>query len=116
MRTATKADHDHSPGGHQTSKNRSIKYVFPVCGAIIRATKQVNVVCGDCNAPFEKASPIRNAGLRAGVCVDYERPYSRNGPPPWFDLNEGFEQIGESGLGVCKKESPLNCHPSLFVL
>ena len=41
-------------GGRQTSKNRSIKYVCPVCGAIIRATKQVNVVCGDCNVPFEK--------------------------------------------------------------
>ena len=42
-------------GGRQTSKNRSIKYVCPTCGAIIRATKQVNVVCGDCNVPFEKA-------------------------------------------------------------
>lgn len=41
-------------GGRQTSKNRSIKYVCPVCGAIIRATKQVNVVCGDCNVAFEK--------------------------------------------------------------
>lgn len=42
-------------GGRQTSRNRSIKYVCPDCGAIIRATKQVNVVCGDCNIPFEKA-------------------------------------------------------------
>jgi hypothetical protein len=42
-------------GGRQTSKNRSIKYVCPECGAIIRATKQVNVVCGDCNVPFERA-------------------------------------------------------------
>jgi len=42
-------------GGRQTSKNRSIKYVCPICGAIIRATKQVNVVCGDCNVPFEIA-------------------------------------------------------------
>ena len=42
-------------GVRQASKNRSIKYVCPVCGAIIRATKQFNVVCGDCNAPFEKA-------------------------------------------------------------
>ena len=42
-------------GGRQTSKNRSIKYVCPKCGAIIRATKQVNVVCGDCNVPFERA-------------------------------------------------------------
>ena len=42
-------------GGRQTSKNRSIKYVCPKCGAIIRATWQVNVVCGDCDAPFEIA-------------------------------------------------------------
>ncbi len=42
-------------GGRSTSKNRSIKYVCPECGAIIRATKQVNVVCGDCNVAFEHA-------------------------------------------------------------
>ena len=42
-------------GGRSTGKNRSIKYVCPKCGAIIRATKQVNVVCGDCNVPFEIA-------------------------------------------------------------
>ena len=42
-------------GGRSTSKNRSIKYVCPNCGAIIRATRQVNVVCGDCNVAFEQA-------------------------------------------------------------
>ena len=42
-------------GGRSTSKNRSIKYVCPKCGAIIRATKLVNVVCGDCNVAFEIA-------------------------------------------------------------
>jgi len=31
------------------------KYVRTKYGATIRATKQVNVVCGDCNVPFEKA-------------------------------------------------------------
>ncbi len=36
------------------SKNRSIKYVCPECGAIIRATKEVNVICGDCDVPFER--------------------------------------------------------------
>ena len=40
-------------GGRSTSKNRSIKYVCPKCGAIIRATKLVNVVCGDCDVAFE---------------------------------------------------------------
>ena len=42
-------------GRRQTSKNRSIKYVCPQCGAIIRATREVNVVCGDCNVAFERA-------------------------------------------------------------
>ena len=42
-------------GGCSTSKNRSIKYVCPECGAIIRATRQVNVVCGDCNVAFQRA-------------------------------------------------------------
>ena len=42
-------------GGRQTSKNRSIKYVCPECGTIIRATREVNVVCGDCGVPFERA-------------------------------------------------------------
>lgn len=42
-------------GGRQTSKNRSIKYVCPECGAIIRATREVNVICGDCGVPFERA-------------------------------------------------------------
>lgn len=42
-------------GGRSTSKNRSIKYVCPHCGAFIRATRQVNVVCGDCDVAFEQA-------------------------------------------------------------
>ena len=42
-------------GGRQTSKNRSIKYVCPECGVIIRATQHVNVVCGDCNVAFKQA-------------------------------------------------------------
>lgn len=36
------------------SKNRSIKYVCPECGAIVRSTKEVSVVCGDCDVPFER--------------------------------------------------------------
>ncbi len=41
--------------GRGKSKNRSIKYVCPQCGTIIRATREVNVVCGDCGEPFERA-------------------------------------------------------------
>ena len=41
--------------GSKKSKNRSIKYVCPCCGTIIRATREVNVICGDCGEPFERA-------------------------------------------------------------
>lgn len=35
------------------SSSSSKKYVCPGCGAIIRATKEVNVMCGDCELHFE---------------------------------------------------------------
>src|SRR5699024_7896844 len=41
-------------GGSKKSINRSIKYVCPCCGTIIRATREVNVICGDCGEPFEQ--------------------------------------------------------------
>ena len=34
-------------------KSSSRKYVCPVCGAIIRATKEVKVICADCDVMFE---------------------------------------------------------------
>lgn len=33
-------------------KGNSIKYICPCCGAIIRATKQVRVICMECNKEF----------------------------------------------------------------
>lgn len=39
-------------GGSKKSINRSIKYVCPCCGTIIRATREVNVICGDCGEVF----------------------------------------------------------------
>lgn len=42
-------------GGASKTKQSSRKYVCPCCGAIIRATKEVNVVCGDCDVAFEEA-------------------------------------------------------------
>lgn len=32
--------------------SNSIKYVCPMCGAIIRATKKVRVICADCDVEF----------------------------------------------------------------
>ena len=37
------------------SKNNSIKYVCPCCGAIVRATKPVNIKCWDCDEVMEAA-------------------------------------------------------------
>ena len=36
-------------GGKQSSR----KYVCPLCAAIVRATKEVNIKCSDCNVSFE---------------------------------------------------------------
>ena len=41
------------PGAAKT-KQSSRKYVCPACGCIIRATKEVHVICGDCNVEFEE--------------------------------------------------------------
>lgn len=35
--------------------SNSIKWICPCCGAIIRSTSEVNVICGDCNEKFIKA-------------------------------------------------------------
>jgi rubrerythrin len=37
-----------------SSSSSSRKYVCPICGTIIRATKEVNVRCGDCGVEFEE--------------------------------------------------------------
>ena len=41
--------------GRKKSKNRSIKYVCPCCGMSVRATREVNVKCGDCDEDMEPA-------------------------------------------------------------
>lgn len=35
-----------------TTKTNSIKWVCPCCGAIVRSTRILNIVCGDCNINF----------------------------------------------------------------
>lgn len=43
-------------GGEKEKKKKKSstrKYKCPECGTLIRATKDVNVICGDCNVPFE---------------------------------------------------------------
>lgn len=46
---------DKSGENEKPKKKRSStrKYVCPKCGTIIRATKEVNVICGECGVPFE---------------------------------------------------------------
>ena len=38
-----------SKAGKGARKQSSRKYVCPCCGMIVRATKEVNIICGDCN-------------------------------------------------------------------
>ena len=40
--------------GSSKSGSSSRKYVCPCCGTIIRATKEVHVICGECEVPFEE--------------------------------------------------------------
>jgi len=42
-------------GGKGKTKQSTRKYVCPVCGCIIRATKEVYVICGNCGVGFEEA-------------------------------------------------------------
>lgn len=42
-------------GGSSKTKQSTRKYVCLMCGCIIRATKEVHVICGDCNVEFEEA-------------------------------------------------------------
>lgn len=41
-------------GAGGAKKQSSRKYVCPCCGAIVRATKELNIICGDCDVPFEQ--------------------------------------------------------------
>lgn len=42
------------PKVKSSSSSSSRKYVCPGCGLIIRATKEVNIMCGDCNLTLEE--------------------------------------------------------------
>ena len=45
---------DELEGGEEEPKKTSTrKYVCPGCGVIVRATKEVNIICSDCNQSFE---------------------------------------------------------------
>lgn len=46
-------DDDEEEKDKPRKKSSTRKYVCPVCGTIIRSTKDVNVICGDCGVPFE---------------------------------------------------------------
>lgn len=42
--------------GNPSKKSSTRKYICPCCGNSFRATKNLNVICGDCNEQFELAS------------------------------------------------------------
>ena len=55
--TGTGATKTGNGGGTPTIRpkkpSNSRRYVCPCCGAIVRATRPVNIICGDCNVPFD---------------------------------------------------------------
>lgn len=52
-KTANGAEDADAPEKPKAKGSR--KYVCPCCGTIIRATREVNVICGDCGIKFEQA-------------------------------------------------------------
>lgn len=55
MKVSRMAEAVAGKAGKRKSINRSIKYVCPCCGTSVRATKQVNIKCGDCDEEMERA-------------------------------------------------------------
>jgi predicted SprT family Zn-dependent metalloprotease len=45
-----------APKSKSKSKSSSRKYICPMCGTIVRATKDVNIRCTDCDADFRLES------------------------------------------------------------
>ena len=46
---------DEEPDTPVVKKSKSIRWICPKCAAVIRSTKNVNAICGDCNLPFIKS-------------------------------------------------------------
>lgn len=52
--TKTGAGDTQKPTGDtQTRKGNSRRYQCPVCKALVRTTKDLHIICGDCNVDFE---------------------------------------------------------------
>lgn len=49
-----KAGNAGNPPKPTAKKGNSIKWVCPKCGAIVRSTKTLNILCGDCMIPFQR--------------------------------------------------------------
>jgi len=45
---------DEEGEGGNKKKTSSRKYICPGCGAIVRATKEINIICGDCRLDFQE--------------------------------------------------------------
>jgi len=41
------------PKAPPAPRNKSNTYVCPVCGQTVKSTKELNIICGDCNEQFE---------------------------------------------------------------
>lgn len=53
--TGAKAGNSNTTPATPTAKGHSRKYTCPCCGNSARATKQINLICGDCTVPMIEA-------------------------------------------------------------
>lgn len=54
LRDAVTIARDINPEKVKAKKSGVLKYVCPMCGASVRATKEINILCIDCDEPMHK--------------------------------------------------------------
>lgn len=63
------------------TKNR--KYECPKCGAGVKSTMEVNIICGECNIPFVLTNPedfeVEKEELKEYVCLDCGEVFEMTG-------------------------------------
>lgn len=58
--TSNNNEDNETEGAREMPKSSMRKYVCPTCGTIVRATKEVNIVCADCQETFIKENELQS--------------------------------------------------------
>lgn len=97
-------------------KSSSRKYICPECGCTIRATKEVNVICGDCHVAFELANPedFEPASVEF-ICLDcgqvFEQPEGTTECPECGGELITMEDYQNQNEGGNEEEDPIEESP-----